>query len=377
MDRWFEQLHNFVEGKQLRPEQEAQIVEQWNSGAVEQQPGPPADAAEQAEEAVPPSPELDPVPDESKPPSSQSEATVSEVSTPRSESEVDPEVSFCVEFTSNLHGLVAEMGHETKKAKAAYTILLHAMKDVVNNPSKCLRLRWSPPAWLPALTPLLRTADRHSVSFGNEFTYDALLRHPSGSRCLELLGWKERKYSMSLADQVLEHQEDYPEMRNYALAWYIMMRAVGDAGMTDRDLERLKVEFPSTVPTVGPNYRTLAPGLAEPSCLLETFLFRRDDSFLSHPRKHWASLSGTKLLLFADWNKGRPGEPGFEWSDQIPLSEIVSVDPATDLSLRYCFRIATPCRPERALLQCVNEEEFQLWLGSLYSLVLGGLVRWR
>ena len=215
------------------------------------------------------------------------------------------------------------------------------------------------------------------MSFGNEFTYDALLRYPSGSRCLELLGWKERKYSMSLADQVLEHQEDYPEMRNYALAWYIMMRAVGDAGMTDRDLERLKVEFPSTVPTVGPNYRTLAPGLAEPSCLLETFLFRRDDSFLSHPRKHWASLSGTKLLLFADWNKGRPGDLGLEWSDQIPLSEIVSVDPATDLSVRYCFRIATPCRPERALLQCVNEEEFQLWLGSLYSLVLGGLVRWR
>ena len=191
--------------------------------------------------------------------------------------------------------------------------------------------------------------------------------YPSGSRCLELLGWKERKYSMSLADQVLEHQEDYPEMRNYALAWYIMMRAVGDAGMTDRDLERLKVEFPSTVPTVGPNYRTLAPGLDEPSCLLETFLFRRDGAILSSPRKHWASLSGTKLLLFADWNKGRPGEPGFEWSDQIPLSEIVSVDPATDLSLRYCFRIATPCRPERALLQCVNEEEFQLWLGSLYS----------
>lgn len=147
MDRWFEQLHNFVEGKQLRPEQEAQIVEQWNSGAVEQQPGPPADAAEQpAEEAVPPgsdSPELDPVPDESKPPSSQSEATVSEVSTPRSESEVDPEVSFCVEFAATLHGLVAEMGHETKKAKAAYTILLHAMKDVVNNPSKCMRLRWA------------------------------------------------------------------------------------------------------------------------------------------------------------------------------------------------------------------------------------------
>ena len=147
MDRWFEQLHNFVEGKQLRPEQEAQIVEQWNSGAVEQQPGPPADAAEQpAEEAVPPgsdSPELDPVPDESKPPSLQPEATVSEVSTPRSESEVDPEVSFCVEFAATLHGLVAEMGHETKKAKAAYTILLHAMKDVVNNPSKCMRLRWA------------------------------------------------------------------------------------------------------------------------------------------------------------------------------------------------------------------------------------------
>ena len=62
---------------------------------------------------------------------------------PRSESEVDPEVSFCVEFAATLHGLVAEMGHETKKAKAAYTILLHAMKDVVNNPSKCLRLRWT------------------------------------------------------------------------------------------------------------------------------------------------------------------------------------------------------------------------------------------
>ena len=75
---------------------------------------------------------------------------------------------------------------------------------------------------------MLRTADRHSVSFGNEFTYDALLRYPSGSRCLELLGWKERKYSMSLADQVLEHQEDYPEMRNYALAWYIIVVSIGN-----------------------------------------------------------------------------------------------------------------------------------------------------
>jgi hypothetical protein len=249
------------------------------------------------------------------------------------------------------------------------------MKNVVNNPTD---------------------AKAKTVSFGNEEAYEALLRFQSGQTLLELLGFSEKRYSMSVEDRVLEHLDDYPDMNRFALAWFIMIRAVGDAGMTDRDLDKqdVRLEFPATVavPTAPPGHRvqTPVPGGLD-GTRLDTFLFRRESllGVLQQPKKHWASLSGSTLRLFADWNKPltKGQQPltdaddihgSLDWTDEIELDGVVvSVDPATDLSLRYCFRIATPCRPERALLQCTSEDEFSMWLGYLGRLVLGGLAQWR
>jgi hypothetical protein len=189
---------------------------------------------------------------------------------------------------------------------------------------------------------------------------------------------------MSVEDRVLEHLDDYPDMSRFALAWCIMISAVGDAGMSDKDLDKhsVRLEFPATVavPTTPPAHRTQTPVSAGLDSHLQTFLFRRESilGVLQQPKKHWASLSGSKLRLFADWNKPLAKDAELDWTDEIELDGvIVSVDPANDLNLRHCFRIATPCRPERALLQCTSEEEFDLWLGYLGRLVLGGLAQWR
>ena len=278
----------------------------------------------------------------------------------------DPEVLFARDFATALHNLVSELKHDGKKARTAYVQVLRCMKSVVNNPTDTK----------------LKT-----ISYGNEEAFESLLRFQSGPTLLQLLGFTEKRYSMSVEDRVLEHLDDYPDMSRFALAWFIMINAAADAGMTDKDLDKhnVRLEFLATVavPTTSPARR------AEPSVSvgldsgLQTFLFRRESllGVLQQPKKHWALLSGSKLRLFADWNKPLPkplADAEFDWTDEIELDGVVvSVDPANDLNLRHCFRIATPCKPERALLQCTSEEEFNLWLAYLGRLVLGGLAQWR
>jgi hypothetical protein len=275
----------------------------------------------------------------------------------------DPEVLFARDFATALHKLVSELKHDGKKTRAAYVQLLRCMNSVVSNPTD---------------------TKAKTVSYGNEDAFESLLRFQSGPTLLELLGFTEKRYSMSVEDRVLEHLDDYPDMSRFALAWFIMVSAVADAGMTDKDLDKhsVRLEFPATVavPTTPPAHRTQSPVPVGLDSHLETFLFRRESilGVLQQPKKHWASLSGNKLRLFADWNKPLAKDTEFDWTDEIELDGVVvSVDPANDLNLRHCFRIATPCRPERALLQCTSEEEFDLWLGYLGRLVLGGLAQWR
>ena len=73
-------------------------------------------------------------------------------------------------------------------------------------------------------------------------------------------------------------------------------------------------------------------------------------------------------------NKPKEEARGPVWSDEITFDGVLtSVDAVTDSPLQLCLRIATPMQPERALLQCENEEEFDLWMCHLGRLSLGGV----
>ena len=108
---------------------------------------------------------------------------------------------------------------------------------------------------------------------------------------------------MAPDDQVMVFEGDYPGMKLFALAWFLMIRACGDAGMTDKELtsKGSLLSFPGSV-TV-PSTRPYPLGLDASSDLrLDGFLLKRSGMGpLATVKKCWCMLQGTKLLVCSDW----------------------------------------------------------------------------
>jgi hypothetical protein len=170
---------------------------------------------------------------------------------------------FATELVSTLHCLNKEAGHDAKKSREAYHQLLLCIKALILQPT-------NPQRW-PFLVPGKKThTDFHS----------RLGKYLSGLHILEMLGFTEKRYARSdgtdIIDIVLVFTPGYPNMEHLAWVWFVMLRACGDVGMSDKDLvsRGSLLSFPPSVSV--PSSRPYPLGLdVSPDLKLDSFLLKR------------------------------------------------------------------------------------------------------
>ena len=109
-------------------------------------------------------------------------------------------------------------------------------------------------------------------------------------------------HGLPVHEQTIILDEDYPDMSRFALVYFVMLHACGDAGMvtTDLDSRDTRPQFPATV-TVPTDRPFHLPVDDTPAFSHQGFLFRRSN--LRPTKKNWCILSGKVLKVYADWNK--------------------------------------------------------------------------
>ena len=150
------------------------------------------------------------------------------VGTVAEEEDEDGEAALAGEFGAALPWLGADLGHDSKKIREAYHNILGTMKRVIDSPTD--------------------TAAK-TVSFGNKAFYQCVGQHKGGVQCLKVLGYVDKAYGLAIHDQNLVLEDDYLDMAKFALAYFVLLRACGDAQMNDADLttRETRLKFPDHV----------------------------------------------------------------------------------------------------------------------------------